>query len=113
MPSIALYYPWMHFQDDNWLRLALLTWDYLARVRPNVMEDRDGDLVRQLRAETDFIVETAPSPTVLHIVAESFGEIFDAAPALLLDQYGLTEPVATPLGYGQVRLAGWRGYEPP
>ncbi|MFJ1552016.1 DUF6236 family protein [Streptomyces sp. NPDC088246] len=113
MPSIALYYPWMHFQDDNWLRLALLTWDHLARVRPRVVEDRDGELVRQLRAETDFIVETAPSPTVLDTVAESFGEIFDAAPGFLLERYGLTEPQASPLGYGQVRLAGWRDYEPP
>ncbi|MFF3412830.1 hypothetical protein ACFYW8_43255 [Streptomyces sp. NPDC002742] len=45
-----------------------------------MLEDRDGELVRQLRAESDFIVETAPSPTVLDAVAESFGEIFAAAP---------------------------------
>src|SRR4051794_25834644 len=29
----ALYYPWMHFQDDNWVKLSLLTWDSVVRVR--------------------------------------------------------------------------------
>lgn len=42
MPSIALYYPWMHFQDDEWLRLALLAWDSIVRVRPSAVEDREA-----------------------------------------------------------------------
>ncbi|WP_406635878.1 DUF6236 family protein [Amycolatopsis sp. WGS_07] len=113
MPSLALYYPWTHVQHDDWLKLALLTWDNLARMRPPAAADRDSDLVRQLRAETDFLVETAPSPAVLESVAESFGEIFDADPESLLAKYGLNEPRARRLRNGELRQAGWRGYEPP
>ncbi|WP_134663105.1 MULTISPECIES: DUF6236 family protein [unclassified Amycolatopsis] len=110
MPSFGLYYPWTHFQNDNWLKLALLTWDRLARMRPPAAPDRDGDLVRRLRGETDFLVETAPSAAVLNVVAESFGEIFDADPGRLLDRYGLDEPRACD---GDPRGPGWRGYAPP
>ncbi|MBB1157177.1 MULTISPECIES: DUF6236 family protein [Amycolatopsis] len=110
MPSLALYYPWTHVQNDNWLKLALLTWDRLARMRPPGAEDRDGDLVRRLRAETDFLVETAPSAAVLDVVAESFGEIFDVDPGRLLDRFGLDEPRTF---HGDLRGPGWRGYAPP
>jgi hypothetical protein len=31
MCPIALYYPWRRFQDDDWVKLALLAWDKIAR----------------------------------------------------------------------------------
>ncbi|AVZ75819.1 hypothetical protein SLUN_30045 [Streptomyces lunaelactis] len=107
MPSIALYYPWMHFQDDNWLKLALLTWDRIVRMRPGVVEDRDRELVRQLRTETDFIVEAAPSPTVLKTVAETFNEILDTAPDRIVERYGLDEFLE------ETDATDWLGYVPP
>ncbi|MFE4869860.1 DUF6236 family protein [Streptomyces sp. NPDC056682] len=116
MPSIALYYPWMHFQDDNWLKLALLTWGRIVRMRPGSVEDRDRELVRQLRAETDFIVEAAPSPAVLTTVAEKFTEIIDADPDRIVERYGLRysfreeiDPSPHDLRYS----TDWLGYEPP
>lgn len=111
MSLIALYYPWTHFQDDSWLKLALLTWDRIVRMRPEVMPDNDQELVRQLRAETDFIVEAAPSVTVRARVAELFLEILRDAPNHALDNYRL---------YRKAHWVGlrdgadaWRGYRPP
>lgn len=101
MPQIALYYPWMHFQNDHWLKLALLTWDGIVRVRPPGAPDRDQDLVRQLRRESDFIVETTPGPRVLDTVATSFEQVIDTDPDRILNGYRL--------GYD----GAWRGYEPP
>ncbi|MFB6987655.1 hypothetical protein ACFC0C_30760 [Streptomyces sp. NPDC056178] len=109
MPSIALYYPWMHFQDGNWLKLALLTWGRIVRMRPGAVEDRDRDLVRQLCAETDFIVEAAPSPTVLTTVAKKFTEIIDADPDRFVERYGLRYSFREDLRYS----TDWLGYEPP
>jgi hypothetical protein len=70
-PTIAFYYPWASFQD-GWLKLALLTWDNIAPIRPSGIGDHDGDLVRpirdedtdlvrQVRDETDLIVDITPS----------------------------------------------------
>ncbi|WKU48042.1 DUF6236 family protein [Streptomyces sp. VNUA116] len=112
MPSIALYYPWMHFQDDNWLKVALLTWGRIVRMRPGSVEDRDRELVRQLCAETDFIVEAAPSPMVLTTVAEKFTEIIDADPDRIVERYGLSEEIDP--GPHDLRYStDWLGYEPP
>jgi hypothetical protein len=50
---MALYYPWRHFQDEDWLKLAVLAWDKIARVRPRGLPDNDHPVVRQLRVGTN------------------------------------------------------------
>ena len=42
MPSIALYYPWMHFQNDDWVKLALPTWDGVTLMRDEALPSRDS-----------------------------------------------------------------------
>lgn len=88
MSSIALYYPWMHFQDDNWLKLALLTWDRVVRVRTRDLEDHDRALVRRIRAETDFLIEITPSSTDLAQVTEAFKEVIDTDQEQIRVLYG-------------------------
>ncbi|MGW0885706.1 DUF6236 family protein [Streptomyces sp. NPDC002671] len=73
--TIALYYPWVRFQDDSWLKLALLTWDNIARIRPGGIGDADNELVRQIRAETDFIMDLTPSAADLSAVSDAFEEV--------------------------------------
>ncbi len=77
MSSIALYYPWMHFQDEDWLKLALLSWNRIVRVRPPGVEDRDSDLVRQVCVESDLILEKYPGDSELDEVAEAFCAVLD------------------------------------
>ena len=31
-PTIGLYYPWIHFRDDDWVKVAMLYWDRLQRI---------------------------------------------------------------------------------
>lgn len=88
MSTIALYYPWMHFQNDSWVKLALLTWDKIARVRARGLEDRDSALVRQVRAESDLIMELMPAETDLDIVTEAFTAALDRDRPLLVERYG-------------------------
>lgn len=76
MPSsFALYYPWLQFRDDNWLKLALLSWDNIARIRPRAVRDGDSELVRQLRAEAGLIVDITPTADDREAVAKAFYDI--------------------------------------
>jgi hypothetical protein len=75
---MALYYPWMHFQDESWLKISLLTWENLVRVRPRLIEDRDSDLVRRVRGETNFLVDIIPSQRDLAAVSDAFTSIIDS-----------------------------------
>ncbi|MFB7577277.1 DUF6236 family protein [Streptomyces sp. NPDC056165] len=74
MASIALYYPWMHFQDSDWLKLALLSWERIVRLRPRNV-DRDNEVVREIRGESDLLQDIAPSTHDLETVAAAFFEL--------------------------------------
>lgn len=75
--TIALYYPWMRFRNENWLKLAILTWDSVGRIQPRLTMDVDSELVTQLRAETDFLFGVEPSRREIVAVADVFGEIVE------------------------------------
>lgn len=75
---MALYYPWMHFQSDSWLKTSLLTWEKLVRVRPRGIEDRDNNLVRRVREETDLLVDIVPSERDLQVVSDAFTGVIDS-----------------------------------
>jgi hypothetical protein len=75
MASIALYYPWMHLQDSDWLKLALLSWERIVRLRPRAVDDRDSEVVREIRGESDLLQEIAPSGHDLETVAAAFFEL--------------------------------------
>lgn len=44
----ALYYPFIHFRDDSWVKLSALYWDRLGRIVPAGYETEDSDAVKQL-----------------------------------------------------------------
>ncbi|MFE3983070.1 DUF6236 family protein [Nocardia tengchongensis] len=77
MSKIALYYPWMRFRNENWLKLAILTWDSVGRIQPRLTMDVDSDLVMQLQSETDFLFGVEPSRRELAAIADVFGEIVE------------------------------------
>lgn len=56
----ALYYPYIHLRNQNWLKYALLFWDKLSRIVPSGMTPTDSDDVIRLRDETGFIEDYAP-----------------------------------------------------
>lgn len=44
----ALYYPFIHFKDDNWLKLSALYWDRMGRIVPHSYEPEDSQVVSAL-----------------------------------------------------------------
>src|SRR4029079_3378170 len=60
---------------SGWLKLALLSWERIVRLRPREVDDRDSELVREIRAESDLLREIAPSPHDLETVAAAFFEL--------------------------------------
>lgn len=44
----ALYYPFIHFKDERWLKLSALYWDVMGRIVPEGYTREDGEVVRAL-----------------------------------------------------------------
>jgi hypothetical protein len=61
LARIGLYYPYIHFRDEDWLKVAALYWPRIARVVPRDYPVRDSDVVRSLQDELDFVVRVDPS----------------------------------------------------
>lgn len=58
--EIALYYPYIQFRDERWLKAAALYWPRMARVIPDGYPVADTDTVRVLTDELGFIVPVPP-----------------------------------------------------
>jgi len=41
----GLYYPFIHFKDEAWLKLTALYWDQMVRIVPKKYELHDSDTV--------------------------------------------------------------------
>jgi len=52
---IGLYYPFIHFRDDSWIKLAALYWDKMGRIVPRGYKTRDSDTVERLSGERGFV----------------------------------------------------------
>lgn len=68
MACIALYYPYIHFQSDTWLKRAALFWDRVARIVPTgVSTSQDSEVARQLSGELNLIHNVDPEQYVLSL----------------------------------------------
>jgi hypothetical protein len=54
----ALYYPFIHFKDDSWLKLTALYWDKVARIVPHDYATDDSDTVKALAPCIDTVRPT-------------------------------------------------------
>jgi hypothetical protein len=68
---IGLYYPFIHFKDDAWLKLTALYWDKMGRIVPETYKTEDTDTVKQLAERSDYIETFRPG-----WVGPEFGERF-------------------------------------
>jgi hypothetical protein len=48
----ALYYPYVHFKNDAWVKLSALYWDKLKRIVPEGYPTEDSATVRGLAASS-------------------------------------------------------------
>ncbi|MFE9016228.1 DUF6236 family protein [Streptomyces cyaneofuscatus] len=58
--KIGLYYPYVHVQNDDWMKVAALYWPQLARVVPRGYPVRDSEMGRALADGLDFFVPVEP-----------------------------------------------------
>lgn len=60
MQRIGLYYPYIHFRDEEWLKAAALYWPRMARVVPAGYTPADAGVALALKDELDFLVDVDP-----------------------------------------------------
>ncbi|WP_328512938.1 DUF6236 family protein [Streptomyces mirabilis] len=60
MQRMGLYYPYIHFRSEKWLKLAALYWPQIARVVPQDYMTRDSRTARVLADKLDFVIDVPP-----------------------------------------------------
>src|SRR5438445_13685682 len=74
-PKIGLYYPYIHFRNEEWLRTSLLYWDRMARIVPRGYPPHDSPTVKRLMDDFDFIDNMDPDYGILDAVGRPFIEL--------------------------------------
>ena len=85
MATIGLYHPFIHFKDDDWLKLSALYWDRMARIVPQLLERSAYDGAREGLVSyacpcnnLDYVVNIRPNE-VTYPVSGLFTTIADSA----------------------------------
>lgn len=90
MQRIGLYYPYIHFRDDNWLKAAALYWPQIARIVPTGYEKRDTATTRELADGLGFVLDVPPNGPAT-AVAGVFREVLRREAERLRETYGVYE----------------------
>jgi hypothetical protein len=78
--GVSLYYPYIHIQDEGWLKSSLLYWDRVRRIVPDGFEPKDwGDCYAA--AEAGVLVRASPTPYLFETAQRFRSKI----PALLAE----------------------------
>jgi hypothetical protein len=86
---MGLYYPYIHFKDEQWLRIAALYWARMARIVPDDYPLRDSEDVRRLAGELGFVKNLAPSERVKGEVGKEFADLVRKKGEALVARYGV------------------------
>ncbi|MEU8949383.1 DUF6236 family protein [Streptomyces sp. NPDC048489] len=90
LPHVGLYYPFIHFRDERWLKTAALYWRELARVVPDGYRLSDSRTAHVLSEELGFIQPVNPAEPARQ-VAPMFLEVLTRhAEALRAAGYGVS-----------------------
>ena len=89
---LGLYYPFIQFRSDSWLKLAALYWDRIGRIVPPGYVSQDSDTVRRLQDELGFITNLTPSGAETDSVSSEFLELLAERGPELFDLYGIQGP---------------------
>lgn len=84
---IGLYYPFIHFKNDAWLKLSALYWDRMARIVPPSYRTDDSDTVRALAG---FVTDSSPTEVDPQF-HDIFGEFVRDYEQPLLNKYRVAD----------------------
>lgn len=70
----ALYYPYIHLTNKNWLKHSFLFWDKISRIVPSSFEPQDDEDIIRIRQETNFLEDYHPDRWVVNDTFRNFAE---------------------------------------
>lgn len=85
---LGLYYPFIQFRNESWLKLAALYWDRIGRIVPPGYELQDSESVKRLQGELGLVTNLAPSEAAMDGVGSEFLDLLAARGPELSDLYG-------------------------
>ena len=85
--SFGLYYPFIHFKDDNWLKLSAVYFDKMYRIVPSSYKTEDSDTVKALEGFVDIVRPEWARPAF----GETFAQFIDQYHAQLDERYGVAK----------------------
>jgi len=88
---LGLYYPFIQFRNDSWLKLAALYWDRIGRIVPPGYELQDSDTVLRLQDELGFVTNLAPSEEAMDGVSREFLRLLADRGSELSALYGIRD----------------------
>src|SRR2546430_2443425 len=95
LPRFGLYYPYVHFREEHWLKMAALYWPRLARIVAPGFTIRDSEMVRRLAEELDFTIDLNPGPAIAS-VAPAFRAALDGLIAWQRAEYAVERLLREP-----------------
>lgn len=66
----ALYYPYIHIQNDDWIKVAALYYDGLTRIVPSTYKPHNSKIVKGLNDECNFITNYDPGDEAIFIALD-------------------------------------------
>jgi uncharacterized protein DUF6236 len=83
----GLYYPYLHFQDEGWIKAAALYWDGMSRIVPYGMRLNDSDEIK--RFEQDGFVRSESPHKAASAIEQPFRELIRTRGDALRERFGL------------------------
>jgi len=87
--EIAMYYPYIHVRDDDWLKAAALYWPRLARLAPEGYPRHDSEVAKILDSELGFLLKIEPPSRQVNQVAADFLEFVASHHRELRERYAV------------------------
>ncbi|HEV8275690.1 MAG TPA: DUF6236 family protein [Streptosporangiaceae bacterium] len=86
---IGLYYPFIHFRDEGWLKLTALYWDGMRRIVPLGASVHDSDEVKRL-VDAEFIQNKIPLDAAFQI-GGPFRELINTHGDAMRAEFGVAD----------------------
>jgi hypothetical protein len=94
MARRCLYYPFIHFRDEAWLKLSALYWDDVTRIVPKSYAPRDSRDVRAL--EDAGVLKRVDPSSYEQPVGQLFSVLLDRYAAGLARRYDVSQRDSLP-----------------
>lgn len=85
---LRLYFPFINFRDEAWLKLTSLYWDRMGRIVPSRYGLRDSATVRDLK-QGDYVVDCPPTGASEAKAIQAFRAMIATYGDRLTQRYGL------------------------